>query len=65
MKYIENFLDIKQFKLIQNGKGLLDYLNENPNHPKIKTVMRKIIGLFHTDSPSGKVCALQFIKEAM
>jgi hypothetical protein len=27
--------------------------------------MRKVIGLFGTDVPGGKVCALQFLKEAM
>lgn len=65
MKYIEHFLDIADFKSIQFGKALLLYMNQHPDHPKIKTIIRKIVGLFHTDSPAGKVCSLQFIKEAM
>ena len=65
MRYIEKFLDISAFRSIQNGKMLLQRIQDDPDHPKIKTVMRKILGLFHTDAPAAKVCSLQFIKESM
>lgn len=63
--YVEKFLDIGDFKSIDNGKGLLEMIRQNPDHPKIKPAIRKVIGLFACDVPAGKVCALQFLKEAL
>jgi hypothetical protein len=48
MKYVEHFLDINEFRKIENGKMLLSYLREYPEHPKIKTILRKILALFNT-----------------
>ena len=60
--YIEKFLDIADFKIIDNGKALLDLIRQHPDHPKLKPAIRKVIGLFGCDAPAGKVCALQFLK---
>lgn len=65
MAYLEKFLDISDFKRIDNGKDLLDIVRKHPDHPRIKVVVRKVIGLFLCETPSAKVCALQFLKEAM
>jgi len=48
MNYIEHFLDIGEFRKIDNGKMLLSYLREYPEHPKIKNIVRKVLGLFNT-----------------
>jgi len=65
MDYLQNFLDINTFKNIANGKELLSAIRDNPDHPKIKTIVRKVLALFQTDAPGAKVCTLQFLKEAM
>ena len=65
MNYLEYFLDIVEFRTIENGKKMLSYIRESPEHPKVKTIMRKVLGLFSTDEPGAKVCSLQFLKEAM
>lgn len=62
MNYVEHFLDIAEFRKIENGKLLLSYLREHPEHPKIKIIVRKVLGLFNTELPGAKVCSLQFIK---
>jgi hypothetical protein len=63
--YIENFLDIADFRTIENGKALLDLIRLAPEHPKLKPAIRKVIGLFGCQAPAGRVCALQFLKEAL
>jgi hypothetical protein len=60
--YVGNFLDIADFKTIENGKGLLDMIRQHPDHPKLKPAIRKVVGLYGCDAPAGKVCALQFLK---
>jgi hypothetical protein len=65
MAYLEKFLDIADFKRIDNAKDLLEIVRKHPEHPRIKVVVRKVIGLFLCETPSAKVCALQFLKEAM
>lgn len=62
MEYLQNFLDIADFKKVDNGKELLAAFRENPDHPKIKSITRKVLALFSTDSPGAKVCTLQFLK---
>lgn len=63
--YIEHFLDIADFRIIDNGKALLDLIRLTPDHPKLKPAIRKVIGLFGCQAPAGRVCALQFLKEAL
>lgn len=63
--YIENFLDIADFRAIDNGKALLELIRLSPDHPKLKPAIRKVVGLFGCQAPAGRVCALQFLKEAL
>jgi hypothetical protein len=63
--YIGKFLEISDFKAIENGKGLLELVRNYPDHTRIKSAIRKVIGLFSCEVPAGRVCALQFLKEAV
>ena len=47
--YISRFFDIRDFKSIENGKGMLEMMKRYPEHDKIKTVIRKIIGVFNCE----------------
>ena len=46
MSYFEQFMDINQFKDIDNGQGLLKVIKLYPNSPIIRTVIRKCVVFF-------------------
>ena len=65
LAYLEHFLDINDFKRIDNGKQLLDLLRDHKEHPRIKSIVKKVAGLFNSPPPMAKVCSMQFLKEAV
>lgn len=63
--YLKHFLEITDFKSIDNGRSLLEIIKNHGENGRVKTAIRKVVGLFCCDSPAARVCALQFLKEAM
>lgn len=63
--YMKQFLEIGDFKNIDNGRSLLEIIKNNAENGRVKAAIRKVIGLFCCDNPAARVCALQFLKEAV
>ena len=63
--YLKQFLEIADFKRIDNGRSLLEIIKNNAENGRVKAAIRKVVGLFCCDNPAARVCALQFLKEAV
>lgn len=63
--YLKQFLEIADFKNIDNGRSLLEIIKNHAENGRVKAAIRKVVGLFCCDNPAARVCALQFLKEAV